>query len=74
MSLRDAIYEPRLAPPPSKWESKTPIQDSIRRQEMMKQEKIPIIVTPQPKLRKAEKIEKPETKQGLLDRFISLFK
>lgn len=85
MNLHDAIYTPR-AKQVKIWESKTPIEDNIRRTQRLKEQNIQILdldellkveqkyAEKQPKQTKTEKTEEIRPKQSLLDRFISLFK
>lgn len=70
MSLHDAIYNPRTKPKTT-WESKTPIQDYIRRQEKLREEQIPIIDLDE--LAKVEAKYETQDKPTFINRFISFF-
>lgn len=85
MNLHDAIYTPR-AKEVKIWESKTPVEDNIRRTQKLKEQNVQILdldelikiehkyAKKQTKQTKTEKTEEIRPKQSLLDRFISLFR
>ena len=85
MNLHDAIYTPRAKQVKS-WESKTPIEDNIRRTQKLKEQNIQILdldellkveqkyAEKQTKQTKTEKTEEIRPKQSLLNSFLSFFK
>lgn len=74
MSLYDAIYSPRVEYQVRDQSPKTPIQDSIRRTQTLKEANIKILDLYELEHKKNKVNMKPKKRRTLLDRFISFFK
>lgn len=74
MSLYDAVHMKRAEYNVRDMRPKTPIQDSIRRTQTLKEENIPILDLDELAKLEVNKIRMPKPKPSLWKRFISLFK